>query len=294
MKILTSLVGLILFLGGIYLTYLVFLDFESFETLMLGLYLAGSFISMTLGFFLFLLPFTSKTKQSKLNIEDQFAKNETQLDDTMHEHETISDTDAIRIIRDESNHENLNITQEIKQNSLNLEIDQTISKPLDSIKDSFDTHLNHEDSHDQDLIEIIKNESNNEFDLNPTDIELEESEDIDEPINEESTLKPNIDEVFDKIEMRVIGIDTWSSQNIIKKLDENSILDLNHTVKSGINMTQVLYNKKLIGYISRLDINKVNDRMNDLRSVNPCNIVKDGRKIAYFSVNLKFKQREQV
>ncbi len=291
MKILTSLVGLILFLGGIYLTYLVFLDFESFETLMLGFYLAGSFISMTLGFFLFLLPFTPKTKQSKLSIEDQFPKNDTQLDETTHKHETISDMDTIKIIQDESKDEELNITQEIKQNSLNLKLEQTISKPIDTTEDHFYTNINNEDIPDQDLIEIIKNESNNELELNHINIELKESEEKDEPMIEETVLNPNqnIDEKFDKIEMRVIGIDTWSSQNIIKKLDENSVLELNHTVKSGINMTQVLYNKKLIGYISRLDINKVNDRMNDLRSVNPCNIVRDGRKIAYFSVNLKFK-----
>ncbi len=245
MKILTSLVGLILFLGGIYLTYLVFLDFESFETLMLGFYLAGSFISMTLGFFLFLLPFTSKTKQSKLSIEDQFPKNDTQLDETTHKHETISDMDAIKIIQDESKDEELSITQEIKQNSLNLKLEQTISKPIDTTEDHFYTNINNEDIPDQDLIEIIKNESNNELELNHINIELKESEEKDEPMIEETVLNPNqnIDEKFDKIEMRVIGIETWSSQNIIKKL--GNVDYTNHTVAWSFDVNKNHYSMNI-------------------------------------------------
>ena len=92
--------------------------------------------------------------------------------------------------------------------------------------------------------------------------------------------------------MRVIGIDAWSSQNILKRIDDSSKLDLSQKLKSGINMTQVMYNKKLIGYVSRLDMNKIQDRLNELVSITPSNMIKEGHKIVHFSINLKFKQKD--
>ena len=236
MKILTSLIGLILFGAGIYLTYWVFLDFESFETLMLGLYLGASFILMTLGFFLFLLPLSFRPKNKTDFIEDEPIEIES-LPSTPIETDTISEMDAIKMIRDDVEHKDIHITQEIKQNSLDLE---TIEPK-------------------QEFTEELKFMTN---------------------------------EVYDIIEMRVIGIDAWSSQNILKKLDENSILEISQKLKSGINMTQVTYKNKLIGYVSRLDMNKVNDRLNELVSVYPSNIIKENHKIVHFSINLKFKLKE--
>ncbi len=236
MKILTSLIGLILFGAGIYLTYWVFLDFESFETLMLGLYLGASFILMTFGFFLFLLPLSFKPKNKIVFIENEPIESKP-LSSTPIESEIISEIDAIKMIRDDIDHKDISITQEIKQNSLDLE---------------------------------------------PVEPKQELTEE----------LKFKTDEVYDIIEMRVIGIDAWSSQNILKKLDENSTLEISQKLKSGINMTQVTYKNKLIGYVSRLDMNKVNDRLNTLVRVYPSNIIKEGHKIVHFSINLKLKQRD--
>lgn len=236
MKILTSLIGLILFGAGIYLTYWVFLDFESFETLMLGLYLGASFILMTFGFFLFLLPLSFKPKNKIEFIEIEPIKSET-LPSTSIESDSISEMDAIKMIRDDVDHKTISITQEIKQNSLDLE---------------------------------------------PVETKQELTEE----------LKFMTDEVYDIFEMRVIGIDAWSSQNILKKLEENSTLEISQKLKSGINMTQVTYKNKLIGYVSRLDMNKVNNRLDTLVSVNPSNIIKEGHKIVHFSINLKFKQKD--
>lgn len=236
MKILTSLIGLILFGAGVYLTYWVFLDFESFETLMLGLYLGASFILMTFGFFLFLLPLSFKPKNKIEFIENEPIESKP-ISSTPIESEIISEIDAIKMIRDDIDHKDISITQEIKQNS---------------------------------------------FDLEPIVSKLELTEE----------LKFMTEEVYDIIEMRVIGIDAWSSQNILKKLDENSTLEISQKIKSGINMTQVTYKNKLIGYVSRLDMNKVNDRLNTLVRVYPANIIKEGHKIVHFSINLKLKQKD--
>lgn len=239
MKILTSLIGLILFGAGIYLTYWVFLDFESYETLMLGLYLGASFILMTLGFYLFLLPLSFKPK-NKISFDEKISTDIEPISLSNLEPETISEIDAIEMIREDVVSKDISITQEIKQYSLDTE-----------------------------KVDLIESKQ-----------ELTEE------------LKFITDEVYEIIEMRVIGIDAWSSQNILKKLDENSILEISQKLKSGINMTQVTYNNKLIGYVSRLDMNKVTDRLSELVSVYPSNIIKEGHKIVHFSINLKFKQKD--
>lgn len=239
MKILTSLIGLILFGAGIYLTYWVFLDFESYETLMLGLYLGASFILMTLGFYLFLLPLSFKPK-NKISFDEKISTDIEPKSLSNLEPETISEIDAIEMIREDVVSKDISITQEIKQYSLDTE-----------------------------KVDLIESKQ-----------ELTEK------------LKFKTDEVYEIIEMRVIGIDAWSSQNILKKLDENSILEISQKLKSGINMTQVTYKNKLIGYVSRLDMNKVTDRLSELVSVYPSNIIKEGHKIVHFSINLKFKQKD--
>lgn len=262
MKILTSLFGLILFIAGIYLTYWVFQDFDSFETLILGLYLGGSFILMTFGFYLFLLPLSFKSKNYQdFNTEKSIEKEPNHP--ISPEPEVISEVDAIKIIRDETSKEDFNqITPEIKQANDNLE-------PI----------LPHELTDEL----TLRNEETKQSQL-----------DLDSIITNSHTeeLKFKKDEVYDIIEMRVIGIDAWSSQNILKRIDDSSKLDLNQKLKSGINMTQVLYNKKLIGYVSRLDMNKIQDRLNELVSITPSNMIKEGHKIVHFSINLKFKQKD--
>jgi len=260
MKILTSLFGLILFIAGIYLTYWIFLDFDSYETLTLGLYLTGSFILMTLGFFLFLLPLSFKPKVKHTKNEPIIENEPNNI--VLNEPEVISEVDAIKMIRDDvSIEENI---QEINQADYNLE-------------------------------PILPSEQTDELKFKADEITQNQLDLASVTINEQTEeLKFKADEVYDQIEMRVIGIDAWSSQSILKKIDDNSLLDLNQKLKSGINMTQVMYKQKLIGYISRLDMNKIHDRLSELVSITPSNIIKDGRKVVHFSINLKFKQKDKI
>lgn len=240
MKILVSLIGLILFLAGIYLTYWVYLDFESFETLYLGLYLSGSFVLMTLGFYLFLLPLALKPKNKKDDFEKSFNQVTTeQVDEQINE---ISSTDAIKIIQDNEN-----------------EID-------------FEN----------------KSEETTQNPIEPINIELQ----LHEETNESKQF--SMEEVFDIIELRVIGIETWSSQGILKKLTQDSHLEINQKIKSGITMNQVCFRQKLIGFIPRLDMNKINHKLDRLVEITPSSIVKEGHKTIHFTVSLKFKLEDKT
>jgi len=238
MKILLSLIGLILFLAGIYLTYWVYLDFESFETLYLGLYLSGSFVLMTLGFYLFLLPLALKPKNKKNDFEKSFNQVATeQVDEQINE---ISSTDAIKIIQ---------------ENEIGFEnkSEETTQNPIEPI--NIEPQLHEETSESKQF---------------------------------------SMEEVFDIIELRVIGIESWSSQGILKKLTQESHLKINQKIKSGITMNQVCFRQKLIGFIPRLDMNKINHKLDRLVEITPSSIVKEGRKTIHFTVNLKFKLEDKT
>lgn len=254
MKILISLFGLILFLAGIYLTYWVYLDFESFDTLYLGLYLSGSFVLMTLGFYLFLLPLALKPKKTKINLDNSFDQVTSELvDDQSTE---ISSTDAIKIIQDnEADIGFVNISEDINQNS-------TLIDDEDNTK----------------IIELNK----------PIDEEPQLYEETSE------SKQFSTDEVFDIVELRVIGIESWSSQGILQKLTQDNHLEISQKIKSGITMNQICYKQKLIGYIPRLDMNKINHKLDQLVEITPSNILKEGRKIIHFSVNLKFRLEDKT
>lgn len=292
MKILTSLFGLILFLAGIYLSYWVFMDFDSFETIMLGLYLGGSFILMTLGFFLFLLPLSFKSKNKKNSNSGDVISSDELNNQVFHEEvELTNNIFTNKIIHDEQIDEDIiNIEEQIDENKVSvtqeIKLDaQSLDSNIESVKDITDELLFK--TGDKDVEETV----------NITQLIKQNAQETisnTEPLKQDYTeeLKFKTSDVYDVIELRVIGIDAWTSQNILKSLDESSILEISQKVKSGINMTQVTYKQRLIGYISRLDMNKVNDRLNSLVSVTPSNIIKDGRKIVHFSVNLKLKQGE--
>lgn len=262
MKILSSLVGLLLFIAGIYLTYTVFNDFDSYETLMLGLYLAGSFVLLTLGTFLFLLPLALKPKNQKSEFDQLEHSNQIKsspvLDTPIETQEDldieISELDAIKIIQDEpimpteSQKSEHTLFEEVKPVQSNLSFTQEIK------------------------LNAYENEK----------LDTQDTQDF-------SQSTP-----YEIIELRVIGIDSWTSQGIIRKLVDDSTLELSAKSKSGINMTQVMFKQKLIGYIPRLDMNKVNDKLDRLVDITPATVVRDGRKIEHFSVNLKFKLKEEA
>ncbi len=297
MKILSSLVGLILFLAGIYLSYWVFLDFESFETLYIGVYLGGSFVLMTLGFFLFLLPLAWKKKEldnkhiNKESISNSFNP-QNSLSDAVNEENEISEGDAITIIQD---------TEIVVSDD--IDINEDVSVPLQEI-DNIDYAVISEEI-DLASLDQSKNRTYAEteaieatpinqaiINLNKDGEEKQNHEDSN-PLDEIASItQTTIEGKYENIELRVIGIDSWSSQSILRKLTEQSHLELNQKAKSGINMTQVTFNNKIIGYLSRLDMNKISHKLDLLVEITTATQIKDGRKTKHFSINLKFKLKD--
>jgi hypothetical protein len=63
--------------------------------------------------------------------------------------------------------------------------------------------------------------------------------------------------------------------------------------KKGLNLAQVTYQDKVIGYVSRLEMNHLNKGLDQLLRVTPGDIVTDGRKVIHFSVQLHFQDEEK-
>jgi hypothetical protein len=251
-----SLIGLILFFAGIYLTYWVYLDFESFNTLYLGLYLSGSFVLMTLGFYLFLLPLALKPKNSKVDISKSIEQVSTKQ---LNEVKTDEITEGTILLEQEDLNDiaSISITNSIEQDALlenDIEEVNTITQSTDEI--------------------------------------ILEEEFIVEEKHESNQLKK--DDTFETLELRVIGIESWSSQGILHKLTQDSLLEINQKIKSGITMNQICFKQKLIGYIPRLDMNKINHKLDRLIEIKPSNIVREGRKVIHFSVNITFKTEDKT
>ncbi|MDP3445445.1 MAG: hypothetical protein Q8T08_21510, partial [Ignavibacteria bacterium] len=124
--------------------------------------------------------------------------------------------------------------------------------------------------------------------IEPNNIEPQQHEETSE------SKQFHMEEVLDIIELRVIGIESWSSQGILRKLTQDSHLEISQKIKSGITMNQVSFRQKLIGFVPRLDMNKINHKLDRLVEITPSSIVKEGRKTIHFTVNLKFKSEDKI
>ena len=305
MKILSVIVGLALTAGGVYLAYDTFMLFDDLETLRLGLLLGASFLAMTVGLYLFLLPLAMKPKAKK----NKHLVQETVVEPETHD-EVISETEALNLIQANSD-------------DRETSIEETIDTPLEMVEEAMHaTQL--EDLFNQEnetkAFDVIKEEIH----IQPKHVDIEQTlvmptfkENIEHEVDGDTVVMPSFNEalkeesnqtddrlftakIFNdtldfetKHELRVIGIESFGSQRILRKLQPDSELKLSYKQKKGLNLAQVTYQDKVIGYVSRLEMNHLNKSLDQLIRVTPGDIVTDGRKVIRFSVQLHFKDEEK-
>lgn len=305
MKILSVIVGLALTAGGVYLAYDTFMLFDDLETLRLGLLLGASFLAMTVGLYLFLLPLAMKPKAKKYKrmVQDTVVELET------HD-EVISETEALNLIQANSD-------------DRETSIEETIDTPLEMVEEAMQV-ATLEDFFNQEnetkAFDVIKEEIH----IQPKHVDIEQTlvmptfkENIEHEVDGDTVVMPSFNEALEdesnqtddrlftakifndtldfetKHELRVIGIESFGSQRILKKLQPDSELKLSYKQKKGLNLAQVTYQDKVIGYVSRLEMNHLNKSLDQLIRVAPGDIVTDGRKVIRFSVQLYFKDEEK-
>ena len=303
MKILSVIVGLALTAGGVYLAYDTFMLFDDLETLRLGLLLGASFLAMTIGLYLFLLPLAMKPKGKKNKPVVQEAVSEPEINE-----EIISETEALNVIQ-----------ADIDDRAIAIE--ETIDTPLEMVEEAMEAatqaNLFNDDQTkafnviNEDAYARPKHVSIEETLIMPT-FKDEEKQDTDgdtifmPAVNEDAAEANQTDDrlftakIFNDTldfetmhELRVIGIESFGSQRILKKLQPDSELKLSYKQKKGLNLAQVTYQDKVIGYVSRLEMNHLNKSLDQLLRVTPGDIVTEGRKVIRFSVQLHFQDEEK-
>lgn len=305
MKILSVIVGLALTAGGVYLAYDTFMLFDDLETMKLGLLLGASFLAMTVGLYLFLLPLAMKPKAKK----NKQLVQETVVEPETHD-EVISEKEALNLIQANSD-------------DRETSIEETIDTPLEMVEEAMqaatlEDFFNNEN--ETKAFDVIKEDIH----IQPKHVDIEQTlvmptfkENIEHEVDGDTVIMPSFNEalkeesnqtddrlftakIFNdtldfetKHELRVIGIESFGSQRILKKLQPDSELKLSYKQKKGLNLAQVTYQDKVIGYVSRLEMNHLNKSLDQLIRVTPGDIVTDGRKVIRFSVQLYFKDEEK-
>lgn len=303
MKILSVIVGLALTAGGVYLAYDTFILFDDLETLKLGLLLGASFLAMTVGLYLFLLPLAMKPKTKK---NKKIVKHED-IEQAVSD-EIISESDAHHVIEEnvniqETNNEDklstLDLFEEDESNPIEeVSLDSDKTKAFEVIHEINPPQPRHADIDQTLVLSTFKEETVHDVDgdtvVMPTFNEaLEvESNQTDDRLFTAKIFNDTLD--FEtKHELRVIGIESFGSQRILRKLQPDSELKLSYKQKKGLNLAQVTYQDKVIGYVSRLEMNHLNKSLDQLIRVTPGDIVTDGRKVIRFSVQLHFQDEEK-
>ena len=316
MKILSVIVGLALTAGGVYLAYDTFMVFDDLETLRLGLLLGGSFLAMTIGLYLFLLPLALKPESKKnkrvvhdvvveqTSMEDSISKTETLND--IQENEVLQETPYNEMLLDPSERSDENVESEL----FSLEptdVDKT--KTFDVINENINPQMKHseieqtlilstfKEEESPDILSTFKEEDSQNLDGDTIVIRtFNESEDASSQTDDRLFAAKTFNETLDfesQHELRVIGIESFGSQRRIRKLQPESDLKLSYKQKKGLNLAQVTHRDKVIGYVSRLEMSHLNKSLDQLIRVTPGDIVTDGRKVIRFSVQLYFKDEEK-
>ena len=302
MKILSVIVGLALTAGGVYLAYDTFMLFDDLETMKLGLLLGASFLAMTIGLYLFLLPLAMrpKAKKNKKIVEHVEVEQEVT-------NEIIRETDAFHVIEanediqeplNEDKLSTLELFEEDEAKVIEEVIDLDKTKAFEVIHETNLPHPRHADLAQTLVMPTFKENIEHEVDgdtvVMPSFNEAleDESNQTDDRLFTAKIFNDTLD--FEtKHELRVIGIESFGSQRILKKLQPDSELKLSYKQKKGLNLAQVTYQDKVIGYVSRLEMNHLNKSLDQLIRVTPGDIVTDGRKVIRFSVQLYFKDEEK-
>lgn len=288
MKQLLFIVGLLLSGAGFYLSYLSFSLVDSLDALLLGLYFSGAFILMTMGLYMMLVVFmnNSKAKVKEESVEDILLDLEEETETTIEE-DDISD-----IIQN-------NPSVEMIDNTMALNLFK--ESPLDKDKTQVLTSLN--------TLDDFQSEVNNSEETiaiptldEPETFEIEEPqvEEIIEHNTQEITTSQALNELKEKDpeqkiflsdfdEARLIGIEGFGIQRILKKIEENAEVELRTNEKHGLKSSEIFYRNKSIGFLSKVDYNRMADKIKNLYKINVSTIVYENNKVATVMLKFTFK-----
>jgi hypothetical protein len=267
MKFITSLFGLAIFSGSVYLLQWVYPQMDRLDLQQAALYLGASFVGMTLGAFFFFLPLSFKPKQKKDAFEALDAdQHSLDLSQSVSNHSINEETliDAVE-----------SPTEVLEETVMIAREETTVMKPIIEDEQSSPTDLlssplkNTEVIHDSPIVNTQSSKQHNTQDyiFKPSKLLLD---------SDHSTV------------LKLSDIEPWAHQRRIKKLSDGSELTLIHKQKAGLSLAIIQSQGKDIGYISRVQYAKVQERMPRLKHIELDEVLYQGSKIVYVGIRFVF------
>ncbi len=335
MKQMIFILGLALSGAGLYIAYLGFTQIDALDTLMLGVYLGGSFILMTIGLYMSLVVFMKK-KTVKQDEKDEEETLEEVLLDLDEDEDEVLDSEILNMSESTTMIEDtmvLNLFEEEKpvaeENTQEQVIEDTIEEEIiDEKNDDIQTEddLDVEDQYQEeeileedDEIQLVEEEAviDEKAEINDNVIKDETLEELAEelegkpleslideieaPVLEDSIEKTLVSDelhitseqkIFNTefVEARLIGIEGFGKQRILKKLTEGTELTFKENQKHGLKSCEIFYQNKSLGYLSKVDYNKMVDKLANVYKITISTFVYENNKVATVMLNFMFKQ----
>lgn len=300
MKIILFIAGMALFTAGIFLSSLSFTQFSSLELNQFALYLAASFGSMTLGLYLALVVFVRKgpkvhitqTKEMEVDEEGSVVKTET-LDieaddkDALDATQVLFSSDLSESELDETKVLVPTDWEEKAQPSNDETIILPSQKPEVQRLDLFEeTSLKQEEVQGED--ELTENEI--ESSETEDDLEEETTQTLKNFFGDQPDSILEDEPLWDVMDARLIGIEAWGIQRILKRIPEDAEVELRMNQKHGLRMAEIFYQNKSIGYLSKVDFNKMEDKLSRLVKITVSTLVQETKAVDTVILRFHFRQ----
>lgn len=288
--------GLILFTSGLAISSFTLLDIDSLAATFLGLYFGAAFILLTIGLYMMMVVFIKqKAKQSIQIVESDYQKRETiqeslattetsRVQTLDHPSTMIEDTIALNLFED-SDLDQIKPDLTAEENGTETLLFQNLSTIENEALETRAIILPSNLESTQDDLEIIDSEESDEVSIDEFEIL---QEDFDERLNDETEDKKTSHEPR-TIEARLIGIEGFRSQSILKKLKENTEVTLKFNEKNGLKSSEIFYQSKSIGFLSKVDYNLMQQHLDGLEKIMISTKVYDGNKIATVLLSFVFR-----
>lgn len=257
MKIVLFLIGSLLFGAGLYTTNLGFTRFSELEPTQFGLFIGLAFVAMSAGLTFIFLPFKRKAKPV----------------------ETVSVTEGDK----ELFMETLEEPQELLVNETPEETnDLTKILTVEDLKET-KTETQAETIALKRFEEVPVEEPLSQAEA---DLEEETTETLKNFYTDQDKSVLEDETSTESMEARLIGIEAWSIQRVLKKLPEDAQVSYHMVTKHGLSLAEITYQNKAIGYLSKVDYIKMEDKLSRLKRIEVATLVQESRAVD--SVILRF------
>lgn len=267
-----------LFGGSIYLLQWLYPQFDLFELQTFALYLAASFVGMTLGAFFFFLPlsFSSKKRSTSSTVEAK------QAIKTPESTEPLDTQDEIRALELSNS---LEVADQIFENVASIEdIHKVDSVPVQHIEDVSSEFEEEEPILPVPLDETTKDTLDNQVLITAPPLTLQNTQDhLFNPSN-------LADDTDNHIRLKLLDIEPWAHQRRIKRLSEKALLTLMQKQRAGLSLAIIQSQGKDIGYISRIEYAKVRDKLERLNRIELDEVIYERSKVVYVGIKFIFNK----